>query len=104
MLTTFGHLQVTIQADSGTCADAPIVACAAAFPVSGTFASPPAYPYNSCAIYMKSSIPTDWRVYAHELGHCLGFDHVTDRTSIMNPAADATNAAADRAMLQVAGY
>lgn len=27
-----------------------------------------------------------WRdLRAHELGHALGFDHVTDRTSLMNP-------------------
>jgi hypothetical protein len=103
-LTNSGPLQVTIQSDPGTCADVPIVACTAAFPTSGSFASPPAYPYNSCAIYIKAPGQTDWRVYAHELGHCLGFGHVTERVSIMNPAPDANNPSADQAMLQLAGY
>jgi hypothetical protein len=83
---------------------APVVACTAAFPASGVFTSPPAYPYSSCAIYLKAAIPTDWRLYAHELGHCLGFNHVTERPSIMNPAADASNPSADQSMLQLAGY
>jgi hypothetical protein len=99
-----GHVQVTVQNGAGPCADAPTVACAAAFPVSGSFASPPAYAYNSCAIYLKAAGPNDWRLYAHELGHCLGFDHVTERASIMNSAADASNPAADQSMLHVAGY
>ncbi len=103
-LTSAGPLQVTIQSDPGACADVPIVACTAAFPTSGSFASPPAYAYNSCAIYIKAPGATDWRVYAHELGHCLGFGHVTERASIMNPAPDAANASADQAMLQAAGY
>jgi hypothetical protein len=99
-----GASQVTTQADTAVCAPDPTVACAAAFPVTGVATTPAAYPYRACAIYVKASGASYWEVYAHELGHCLGFDHVVDRASVMNVHADMSNRASDRLMLQTAGY
>jgi hypothetical protein len=104
VLTT-GPAQVTIQTDNGSCG--PIsterVACTEALPLSGRFADPPAYAYDSCEIFVSSAGAPYWEVFAHELGHCLGFDHVTDRESIMNPHPIASDVW-DQSMLAAAGY
>jgi hypothetical protein len=104
--TTDGTAQVTIEPDTGTCGPVTTerVACTTALPSSGVFSSPPAYQYTSCQVDVSEIGATYWEVYAHELGHCLGFDHVTDRLSIMNVHPDSTNSAADRAMFTAAGY
>jgi hypothetical protein len=67
------------------------------------FTDPPTYAYNSCQIFVDPAGAPYWEVYAHELGHCLGFQHVTDRDSIMNvhPVA---NDMWDQSMLVAAGY
>ena len=104
VLTT-GPAQITIQTDTGACG--PIsserVACTAALPVSGKFADPPAYAYDTCKVFVSAAGAAYWQVYAHELGHCLGFDHVTDRESIMNPHPIASDVW-DQSMLAAAGY
>ncbi len=102
---TTGPAQITIQTDTGFCG--PItserVACTMALPTSGVFADPPIYSYDSCEVYVSAAGAIYWQVYAHELGHCLGFQHVTDRESIMNPHPIANNAW-DQSMLAAAGY
>jgi hypothetical protein len=106
VLTTAVDAQVTIEPDAGVCGavTSDRVACTTAKPSSGVFSDPPAYAYNSCEVDVSELGATYWEVYAHELGHCLGFEHVTDRASIMNVHPDSTNAAADQAMLTAAGY
>ena len=106
VVTTAATAQVTIQPDTGGCGPVTSerVACTTALPSSGVFVSPPAYAYSSCEVDVSELGATYWEVYAHELGHCLGFDHVTDRPSIMNVHPDSTNRAADQAMLSAAGY
>ena len=102
---TTGPAQITIETDTGFCGPTTPdrVACTEALPTSGTFSDPPTYAYNSCHIYVSSAGAPYWQVYAHELGHCLGFEHGTDRESIMNPHPIA-NDAADQSMLAAAGY
>ena len=104
VLTT-GPGQVTIQTDTGFCGPTTSdrVACTQALPTSGVFADPPTYAYNSCQIFVSTAGAPYWQVYAHELGHCLGFEHVTDRESIMNPHPIA-NDAWDQSMLAAEGY
>ena len=106
VLTTADHAQITIQRDTGVCGPVTTdrAACTTARPSSGVFSAPPAYPYTSCEVDISDLGATYWEVCAHELGHCLGFEHVTDRPSIMNPHPVATNSAADQAMLAAAGY
>lgn len=106
VLTTADDAQVTVRLDTGVCGPVTTdrVACTTARPTSGVFSAPPVYAYDSCEVDVSEFGATYWEVYAHELGHCLGFDHVTDRPSIMNPHPDATNGAADQAMLAAAGY
>jgi len=102
---TAGTAQITIHTDTAFCG--PItterVACTEALPASGAFADPPTYAYNSCEVFVSPVGAAYWQVYAHELGHCLGFQHVTDRDSIMNPHPIA-NDGWDRSMLTAAGY
>lgn len=102
---TDGPAQITIQTDTGFCGTTTTerVACTAALPASGVFSDPPVYAYNSCHIYVSTAGASYWEVYAHELGHCLGFQHVTDRASIMNPHPVA-NDLWDQSMLTAAGY
>jgi hypothetical protein len=102
---TTGPARVTIQTDTGFCGPTTSdrVACTEALPTSGVFADPPTYAYDSCAIFVSTAGAIYWQVYAHELGHCLGFEHVTDRESIMNPHPIA-NDAGDQSMLAAAGY
>jgi len=102
---TTGPGQITIQTDTGFCGPTTNerVACTEALPTSGVFADPPTYAYDSCQIFVSTAGASYWQVYAHELGHCLGFEHVTDRESIMNPHPVA-NAAWDQSMLAAAGY
>ena len=104
VLTT-GPAQITIQTDTGFCGPTTTerVACTEALPTSGVFADPPTYAYDSCQIFVSAAGAPYWQVYAHELGHCLGFQHVTDRDSIMNPHPVA-NDAWDQSMLAAAGY
>jgi hypothetical protein len=102
---TAGPAQITIQTDTGFCGPTTSdrVACTQALPATGAFADPPTYAYNSCQIFVSTAGASYWQVYAHELGHCLGFDHVTDRDSIMNPHPIASDAW-DQSMLAAAGY
>ncbi len=102
---TAGPAQITIQTDAGFCGPTTTerVACTEALPASGVFADPPTYAYSSCEIFVSPVGAAYWQVYAHELGHCLGFQHVTDRDSIMNPHPIA-NDAWDQSMLHAAGY
>jgi hypothetical protein len=91
-----------ITAGQRICGEA--IACAAPVGHDGQFRSPPAYPYRSCVVYLAQEAVTSPEVIAHELGHCLGFDHHTDgHRSIMSaPAEFAPDH--DAAMLQAAGY
>jgi hypothetical protein len=102
---TVGPAQITIQTDTGFCGPTTTerVACTEALPTSGVFADPPTYAYDSCHIFIGAAGAPYWQVYAHELGHCLGFEHVTDRESIMNPHP-IPNDAWDQSMLAAAGY
>lgn len=59
------------------------MACAAPLDAKGEFRAPPGYPYSSCVVYVTPGAVASAEVIAHELGHCLGFDHVTDRPSVM---------------------
>ena len=91
---TAGPAQITIQSDTGFCGPTTSerVACTQALPTTGRFADPPSYAYATCEIFVSTAGAPYWQVYAHELGHCLGFDHVTDRESIMNPHPIANDA------------
>jgi hypothetical protein len=102
---TSGPAQITVQTDAGSCGAITTerVACTAALPASGKFADPPAYAYETCKIFVSAAGAPHWQVYAHELGHCLGFDHVTDRESIMHPHPIASDVW-DQSMLAAAGY
>lgn len=102
---TTGPARITIQLDTGFCGPTTTarVACTEALPASGVFADPPTYAYDKCEIFVSTAGAPYWEVYAHELGHCLGFDHVTDRESIMNPHPIA-NDVWDQSMLAAAGY
>ncbi len=106
VVTTAADAQVTIEPDAGACGPVTTdrVACTTVLPASGTFSDPPTYVYNVCTIGISALGATYWEVYAHELGHCLGFAHVADRDSIMNPHPVSGNAIADRSMLGAAGY
>ena len=61
--------------------------------------------YGCSAIRLRGTYigPLATGTLIHELGHCLGFEHVTDRDSIMNPHPVA-NDVWDQSMLQAAGY
>ena len=61
------------------------------------------YPYEHCDVYVRTGYMGDPYVIAHELGHCLGFAHVTDWLSIMSPTPH-PNPSPDRQLLVSAGY
>ncbi len=91
-----------VTAEQHICGDA--IACAAPVASDGRFHSPPAYPYRACVVYLAAEAATSPEVIAHELGHCLGFDHHTDgHRSIMSAPAEFAPEH-DAAMLRDAGY
>ena len=95
--------QITVHAAEGVC-NAPSVACSAPASVYDHVWHPDMnYPYESCAVYVLADYVSNSWTIAHELGHCLGFDHVTDRPSIMTspPNPDPQH---DRILLVSAGY
>lgn len=73
--------------------------CAAPVAADGRFSYPPTYPYARCEVYLTAAGAQQWTVVAHELGHCLGYDH--DRRSIVGGSG---STAYDRQMLEQVGY
>jgi hypothetical protein len=97
-----GSTQVTIRSGDGVCGSGAVACSAPVSAIDHKWHSDMSYPYEHCDVYVRTGFAGDWTVLAHEMGHCLGFDHVFDRASVMNqpPHPDP----ADRAMLESAGY
>jgi hypothetical protein len=94
---------VTVKTGEGIC-DAGLVACAApASVVDHAWHPNMDYAFEGCDVYLLPTAVGDWAVIAHELGHCLGFDHVTDWPSVMTPSPH-PDPVFDRNLLVSAGY
>jgi len=95
--------QVTLRAGEGVCGTGAVACSAPMSAIDHTWHPDMNYPYAHCDVYVLSAWVGNWSVIAHELGHCLGFDHVTDWLSVMTspPHPDAV---LDRNLLVGAGY
>jgi hypothetical protein len=98
-----GPAQVTVRAGEGICSGGSD-ACAAPLSVYDNLWHPDmTYPYAHCDVYVLAPWVGDWAVIAHEMGHCLGFDHVLDWLSIMTSPPH-PDPGLDRDLLVGAGY
>jgi hypothetical protein len=95
--------QVTLRAGEGVCGTGAVACSAPISAIDHTWHPDMNYPYSHCDVYVLSAWVGNWSVIAHELGHCLGFEHVTDWLSVMTspPHPDAV---LDRNLLVGAGY
>jgi hypothetical protein len=77
-LFAFGSGPVSVRSNllpDGTVVCPGMLACSATLRADESFSFPPAYPYGQCNIYVRPDRLSEWTTLAHELAHCLGFDH-----------------------------
>jgi hypothetical protein len=98
-----GSGQVTVRAGEGICSGGSVACSAPASVYDHLWHPDMTYPYEHCDVYVLAAWVGDWTVIAHELGHCLGFDHVTDWLSIMTSPPN-PDPGLDRNLMVGAGY
>lgn len=98
-----GSAQVNVRAGEGICSGGSVACAAPASAIDHIWHPDMTYPYEHCDVYVLAAWVGDWSVIAHEMGHCLGFDHGVDWLSIMTspPHPDPE---LDRNLLVGAGY
>jgi hypothetical protein len=88
-LFAYGAGPISIRSNmlpDGTVVCDGMLACSATLRADESFSFPPAYPYGQCNIYVRPDRLSEWTTLAHELAHCLGFDHHPGYDDFADPA------------------